>query len=106
MQAWIISLFYNLRKIFKHYFFFKISATPVGLNIGSESFNYIDSHTYLYFHPDGNSFLQLAPVLISDEEYFSNIIMVDALKRHSWPLTDLKSEIHRILGWDVRRNIV
>lgn len=87
-------------------FLFKISTTPIGLNIGSGSIHDMDSHTHLYFHPDGNSFLQLAPILISDEVYSNNIIMVDVLKRHSWPLTNLKSGIHRILGWDVKRNIV
>lgn len=71
--------------------------------------HFIDSSTNLYFHPDGNSFLQLAPVLIADDgtqEYFTNIVMVDALKRHSWPITKVKSEIHTILGWDVKRNIM
>lgn len=62
---------------------------------------WLDVGADMLFHPDGNSFLHLAPVQIDHtEEYFTNIVMVDAVKRHSWPVTQYKSEIHRLLGWD------
>lgn len=70
---------------------------------------WLDVGADMLFHPDGNSFLHLAPVQIDHtEEYFTNIVMVDAVKRHSWPVTQYKSEIHRLLGWDTSngRNLV
>ncbi|XP_046645659.1 prolyl endopeptidase FAP-like isoform X1 [Daphnia pulicaria] len=70
---------------------------------------WLDVGADMLFHPNGNSFLHLAPVQIDHtQDYFTNIIMVDAVKRHSWPVTQYKSEIHHLLGWDTNngRNLV
>nr|CAH0102070.1 unnamed protein product [Daphnia galeata] len=43
---------------------------------------WLDVGADMLFHPNGNSFLHLAPVQIDHtQDYFTNIIMVDAIKR-------------------------
>lgn len=75
------------------------------IETGLRGWNNLDAD--LHFHPDGNSFIHLAPIQIDqDQQYYTNIVMVDAAKRHSRPLTQLKSQIDEILGWDTKRNLV
>ena len=83
--------------------YIKVTTIESGLK------GWLDVDAHLLFHPDGNSFLHLAPVQIDNtQDYYTNIVMVDAVKRHSWPVTQYKSEIHRLLGWDTApgRNLV
>jgi len=68
---------------------------------------WLNQESDIHFHPeDGNAFLHLAPVQVDHHNYYTNIIMVDAAKRHSWPITQQSTEIQQILGWDIKRNIV
>jgi len=68
---------------------------------------WLNQQSDVHFHPeDGNSFLHLAPVQVDHHNFYTNIIMVDASKRHSWSITQQSTEIQQILGWDVKRNIV
>jgi hypothetical protein len=67
---------------------------------------WLNLEAHLHFHSDGNSFIHLAPVKIDDADFFTNIVMVDAVKRHSWPVTRHPFEIFEILAWDVKRSVV
>ena len=67
---------------------------------------WLDLNANIHFRDDGNSFIHLAPVKVDDNGVFTNIVLVDTAKRHSWSVTRHSFEIFEILGWDLKRNLV